>query len=65
MQLNTPYPATAQLTGWLRLHGVQATQRDLSIEVALDVLRAYGEQPLTDEAIAYLQGRCARGSGAG
>lgn len=58
MQLNTPYPATAQLTGWLRLHGVQATQRDLSIEVALDVLRAYGEQPLTDEAIAYLQGRC-------
>ena len=57
VQLNTPYPATAQLTGWLRRHGVDAAQRDLSIEVALDILRAYGEQPLTDEVISFLQGR--------
>jgi len=57
VQLNTPYPATAQLTGWLRLHGVAATQRDLSIEVALDVLRACGEQPMTDEVLSFLQGR--------
>ena len=57
VQLNTPYPATAQLTGWLRGHGVAATQSDLSIEVALDVLRCYGEQPLTDEVISFLQGR--------
>ena len=26
VQLNTPYPATAQLTGWLRRHGVAAVQ---------------------------------------
>ena len=57
VQLNTPYPATAQLTGWLRRHGVATAQRDLSIEVALDMLRACGEQPLTDEVIAFLQGR--------
>ena len=57
VQLNTPYPATAQLTGWLRRHGVAATQCDLSIAVALDMLRTYGEQPLTDEVIAFLQGR--------
>ncbi len=57
VQLNTPYPATAQLTGWLRRHGVDVAQRDLSIAVALDVLRAFGEQPLTDEVIAFLQGR--------
>ena len=57
VQLNTPYPATAQLTGWLRRHGVAATQRDLSIEVALDMLRAFGERPLTDEVIAFLQGK--------
>ena len=57
VQLNTPYPATTQLVGWLTSLGVVATQRDLSIEVALEVLRAYGEQPITDEVIAFLQGR--------
>ena len=57
VQLNTPYPATMQLVGWLESLGVAAEQRDLSIEVALDVLRTYGEQPLTDEVIAFLQGR--------
>ena len=57
VQLNTPYPATTQLVGWLTSLGVDATQRDLSIEVALDVLRACGEQPLTDEVLAFLQGK--------
>ena len=36
VQLNTPYPATAQLVGWLDSLGVSAEQRDLSVEVALD-----------------------------
>jgi len=31
-QLNTPYPATAQLTGFLRSQGIEAEQMDLSIE---------------------------------
>ena len=57
VQLNTPYPATTQLVGWLTSLGVSAFQRDLSIEVALEVLRTYGEQPLTDEVIAFLQDR--------
>ena len=57
VQLNTPYPATTQLVGWLTSLGVSAFQRDLSIEVALEVLRTYGEQPLTDELIAFLQDR--------
>ena len=57
VQLNTPYPATLQLTGWLRRNGVEAAQRDLSADVALAVLRACGDQPLTDQVIAFLQGR--------
>ena len=57
VQLNTPYPATPQLVGWLTSLDVAAEQRDLSIEVALEVLRTYGEQPLTDEVVAFLQGR--------
>ena len=57
VQLNTPYPATTQLVGWLASLGVAVAQRDLSIEVALEVLRTFGEQPLTDEVIAFLQGR--------
>ena len=32
-QLNTPYPATMQLTGFLRSRDVQAWQADLSIEL--------------------------------
>ena len=32
-QLNTPYPATMQLTGFLRSRGVDAAQADLSIEL--------------------------------
>jgi len=32
-QLNTPYPATCQLTGFLRSQGVEAEQMDLSIEL--------------------------------
>ena len=32
-QLNTPYPATCQLTGFLRSRGIDAEQMDLSIEL--------------------------------
>ena len=54
VQLNTPYPATASLVGFLSARGHACTQRDLSIEVALDVLRAYGDE-FADEAIEILQ----------
>ncbi len=35
VQVNTPYPATPVLTGFLKEHGVKAHQADLSLEVAL------------------------------
>ena len=47
-QLNTPYPSTAYLTGFLRAQGIAATQEDFSLGLALrllsrDGLNAVGE----------------------
>jgi radical SAM superfamily enzyme YgiQ (UPF0313 family) len=41
-QLNTPYPSTAYITGFLRSRGFQADQVDLSIGLALQLLSAEG-----------------------
>jgi radical SAM superfamily enzyme YgiQ (UPF0313 family) len=41
-QLNTPYPATAYLTGFLRMQGVDATQADPAIELVLRLLSKKG-----------------------
>src|SRR5689334_19164938 len=41
-QLNTPYPSTAYLTGFLRARGFQAEQVDLSIGLALKLLSREG-----------------------
>ena len=54
VQLNTPYPATPSLVGFLSSRGIACTQRDLSIEVALDVLRTYGDG-FVEEAVEILQ----------
>ena len=43
-QLNTPYPSTAYLTGFLRSKGVRCEQADLGIEM---VLRLFSRQGLT------------------
>jgi len=45
-QLNTPYPATAYLTGFLKQHQYQVAQRDLAIELLLDILSRKGLQAL-------------------
>jgi hypothetical protein len=37
-QLNTPYPSTAYLTGFLRSQGVDATQEDLALALVLTLL---------------------------
>ncbi len=37
-QLNTPYPATAYLTGFLRSRGYEAVQRDPAIELFLEMM---------------------------
>jgi radical SAM superfamily enzyme YgiQ (UPF0313 family) len=34
-QLNTPYPSTAYLTGFLRSHGIDAVQEDLALALVL------------------------------
>ncbi|MDE8604850.1 radical SAM protein [Marinomonas sp. RSW2] len=39
-QLNTPYPATAYLTGFLRSRGYEAVQRDPAIELFLEMMTA-------------------------
>jgi hypothetical protein len=44
-QLNTPYPATAYLKGFLNTRGIASVQADLGIEVILDL---FSEQGLTD-----------------
>ena len=41
-QLNTPYPSTAYLTGFLRSRGLHAEQIDLSIGLALRLLSTEG-----------------------
>ena len=43
-QLNTPYPSTAYLTGFLRSRGVEAVQADLALGLALELLSPAGLQ---------------------
>ncbi len=50
-QLNTPYPSTAYLTGFLRSQGVAVAQADLGIEM---VLGLFSRQALA-EAFAYVR----------
>jgi radical SAM superfamily enzyme YgiQ (UPF0313 family) len=45
-QLNTPYPSTAYLTGFLRSRGFKAEQADLSIALALKLLSVPGVQAI-------------------
>ncbi len=45
-QLNTPYPSTAYLTGFLRSRGFEAKQVDLSIALALRLLSVEGLQAI-------------------
>ena len=45
-QLNTPYPSTAYLTGFLRSRGVQAVQADLALALVLELLNRAGLQEI-------------------
>jgi hypothetical protein len=56
-QLNTPYPATAYIKGFLNTKNIQSTQADLGIEVILklfskkgleDLFQSNNQQPITD-----------------
>lgn len=50
-QLNTPYPATAYLKGFLNTKGIDSFQADLGIEV---ILKLFSKQGLTD-MFAYIE----------
>ncbi len=49
-QLNTPYPSTAYLTGFLHTRGIAATQVDLAIALVLKLLSADGLRALQESA---------------
>ncbi len=51
-QLNTPYPSSAYLTGFLRSRGVAAVQEDLALALALDLLSPAGLQDLHAAVLA-------------
>ena len=51
-QLNTPYPSTAYLTGFLRSRGVPAFQEDLALALVLRLISRDGLSRLLDSATA-------------
>ena len=51
-QLNTPYPATAYLTGFLRSQGFDAHQQDLALGLVLSFFTANGLAQIRDAALA-------------
>ena len=55
-QLNTPYPSTAYLTGFLRSRGVTAAQEDLALALVLELFSPEGLHRLR-ECIAALPTR--------
>ena len=50
-QLNTPYPSTAYLTGFLRSRGFAATQTDLALALVLQLFTPAGLDALRERAL--------------
>ena len=55
-QLNTPYPSTAYLTGFLRSQGVDAVQEDLALALVLALFTPKGLGQVRDCALATPEG---------
>lgn len=51
-QLNTPYPSTAYLTGFLRARGIDAVQEDLALALVLSLLSKEGLQNMAQQISA-------------
>jgi hypothetical protein len=49
-QLNTPYPSTAYLTGFLRSQGIDSAQEDLALKLVLALFTPEGLQSVYDKA---------------
>ena len=47
-QLNTPYPSTAYLTGFLRSRGFDAAQEDLALALVLKLFSVEGLKQVRD-----------------
>jgi len=58
-QLNTPYPASAYIKGFLNTKGITATQADLGIEV---ILKLFSKQGLMDLFEKISDKQCATGN---
>lgn len=54
-QLNTPYPATAYLTGFLQQQGFEVAQRDPAIELILALLSREGLAEIKEELTANFE----------
>lgn len=52
VQLNTPYPASAYLTGFLRQHGYMTVQRDPAIDLVLKLFSRSGLELIADACSA-------------
>ena len=48
-QLNTPYPSTAYLTGFLRGRGIETSQADLGIDMVLKIFSRSGLQAVFEQ----------------
>ena len=51
-QLNTPYPSTAYLTGFMRSQGIHAVQHDLALELVLTLFTSKGLSDMRAHALA-------------
>ena len=56
-QLNTPYPSTAYLTGFLRSRGIDAVQEDLALALVLRLFTPAGLDALRGCALALPEAR--------
>src|SRR5690349_9075657 len=54
-QLNTPYPSTAYLTGFLRERGVDAHQEDLALALVLELFSPRGLDAIRDRCSALAE----------
>ena len=51
-QLNTPYPSTAYLTGFLRSRGVDAVQEDIALQLVLELFSPAGLRAMHEKVLA-------------
>ncbi len=51
-QLNTPYPSTAYLTGFLRSRGISAEQEDIALKLVLELFSPAGLQEIHERVKA-------------